>query len=103
MLIAQEGKSLSGDRYIHQKKKLGEKNTSTVRNYFQLSSSPANAIRSEEAETPSIETSSNQAEGFPISEPSSSYNNQHNGSESDEANVNLLPILLPSMTSSTSG
>ena len=82
-----------------QKKTQVQKSSSTVRNYFQPSNPLARPAPSRQSENGAmLATSTTQPQGN-IDDNSHSNNNQHSSENNDDANVNLLPIILPNLSS----
>jgi len=82
-----------------QKKTQVQKSTSTVRNYFQPSNPPTRPVPPGQSENGAIlATSTTRTQGN-IDTNSHPYNNLHSSANNDDANVNLLPLILPNLSS----
>ena len=82
-----------------QKKPQVQKSTSTVRNYFQPSNARERPALSGQNENSAMLATSTTQRQRNIDNNSHPYNNQHSSENNDDANVNLLPIILPNLSS----
>ena len=89
--LAEESRSSKNS----QPKKTANEKITTVRNYFQLSNPPNNHSRLNENEVSNIVASSAQASRIQINDSVNVHNNHHTSIDNSEANINLLPIILP--------